>query len=134
MPIRPENKGFYPANWKSEIVPMVRARSGNQCEQCGVKNLAMIVRAKGRNWYRYVVSLDTFTLGAVTYSTDSGEEVGGNTTANWHNPIKVILTVAHLDHDPRNNDPANLRHLCQLHHNQHDAAHRAESRKNNRGK
>ena len=26
---------------------------------------------------------------------------------------------------PMNNDPANLKHLCQLHHNRHDATHRA---------
>lgn len=33
----------------------------------------------------------------------------------------VVLTVAHLDHDPGNNDPANLRHWCQLCHNTYDA-------------
>lgn len=26
---------------------------------------------------------------------------------------KVVLTVAHMDHNPANNDPANLRALCQ---------------------
>ncbi len=26
---------------------------------------------------------------------------------------KVVLTVAHMDHDKANNDPANLRALCQ---------------------
>ena len=33
----------------------------------------------------------------------------------------VVLTVAHLDHDPTNNDPANLRALCQRCHLTHDA-------------
>lgn len=32
MPIKPENKARYPTNWKSEIVPDIRARSGNRCE------------------------------------------------------------------------------------------------------
>ncbi len=36
----------------------------------------------------------------------------------------VVLTVAHLDHDPANNDRANLRLLCQRCHNAHDAPHR----------
>jgi len=37
---------------------------------------------------------------------------------------KVILTIAHMDQTPENNDPANLRALCQRCHNQWDAPHR----------
>jgi len=33
----------------------------------------------------------------------------------------VVLTVAHLDHDPSNNDPTNLRAMCQRCHLAHDA-------------
>lgn len=32
MPIRPENRNRYPADWKTVIVPAVRERSGNVCE------------------------------------------------------------------------------------------------------
>lgn len=32
MPIRAENKDRYPKDWKTVIVPKVRARSGNRCE------------------------------------------------------------------------------------------------------
>lgn len=32
MPIRPENKGRYPKNWKSEVRPRILARAGNCCE------------------------------------------------------------------------------------------------------
>lgn len=42
--------------------------------------------------------------------------------------VKVILTIAHLDHDPTNNNPANLRALCQRCHNRYDAAHRSANR------
>ncbi len=45
---------------------------------------------------------------------------------------KIVLTVAHLDHNPENCDPENLRALCQRCHNQYDAAHRAETRKQTR--
>lgn len=34
---------------------------------------------------------------------------------------RIVLTVAHLDHDPRNNDDRNLRALCQRCHLRHDA-------------
>ena len=32
MPIKQENKDKYPINWKTEIVPGIRKRSGNKCE------------------------------------------------------------------------------------------------------
>ena len=51
-------------------------------------------------------------------------------TEDWEypEPAKVVLTIAHLDHDPTNNDPSNLRALCQRCHNRHDARHRAANR------
>jgi 5-methylcytosine-specific restriction endonuclease McrA len=45
---------------------------------------------------------------------------------------KVILTIAHLDHQPENNDLSNLRALCQRCHNRYDAEHRAENRRRNK--
>ena len=42
---------------------------------------------------------------------------------------KVVLTIAHLDHQPENNDPANLRAWCQRCHNKLDAVHRLETRR-----
>lgn len=38
---------------------------------------------------------------------------------------RVVLTVGHLDHDPANNDPANLRAWCQRCHLTYDAKHHA---------
>ena len=38
----------------------------------------------------------------------------------------VVLTVAHLNHDPRDSDRANLRHWCQRCHNTYDRPYRAE--------
>ena len=40
---------------------------------------------------------------------------------NCDQVIKVGLTVAHLDHQPENCDPANLRAWCQRCHNRYDA-------------
>jgi 5-methylcytosine-specific restriction endonuclease McrA len=42
--------------------------------------------------------------------------------------VRIVLTVAHLDHDPQNNDPANLMALCQYCHNRYDAEHRRQTR------
>ena len=38
--------------------------------------------------------------------------------------VQVILTIAHLDHDPTHNDPSNLAALCQRCHNRYDMKHR----------
>lgn len=44
-------------------------------------------------------------------------------------PARIVLTIAHLDHNPQNCDPSNLRALCQRCHNRYDAKHRAETRR-----
>jgi 5-methylcytosine-specific restriction endonuclease McrA len=41
----------------------------------------------------------------------------------------VVLTVAHLDHDPRNCQPDNLKAWCQRCHNSYDGPMRAAGRK-----
>jgi hypothetical protein len=41
---------------------------------------------------------------------------------------KVILTVAHLNHDTQDNRDENLMAMCQLHHLRYDAKHHAETR------
>ena len=42
---------------------------------------------------------------------------------------KVVLTIAHLDHNPTNNDPSNLRAWCQKCHNTYDSRQRAANHK-----
>lgn len=37
MPIKPENKKRYPANWK-EIRAAILKRACNRCEFCGIEN------------------------------------------------------------------------------------------------
>ena len=44
---------------------------------------------------------------------------------------RVVLTVAHLDHNPANNADDNLAALCQKCHNTYDGPKRAASRKHN---
>lgn len=42
---------------------------------------------------------------------------------------KVVLTIAHMDHNEQHNDPANLKALCQRCHLTHDAQQHAENAK-----
>lgn len=40
MPIRPERRGLYPADWLA-ISARIRERAGNRCEWCGARNGAI---------------------------------------------------------------------------------------------
>lgn len=42
---------------------------------------------------------------------------------------RVVLTIAHLDHQPENVEPSNLRAWCQRCHNTYDAPTRAANRR-----
>ncbi len=47
-----------------------------------------------------------------------------NGAAHPETGSKVVLTIAHMDHDESHADPERCRALCQLCHNRWDAAHR----------
>ena len=109
MPIKEENKKLYPKNWK-EIRAQILKRANNKCEFCGVPNYA------------------------VGYRTDLGGFVKADNDIEVYKSqgkkrIKIILTIAHLDHNPANCNPNNLRALCQKCHNNYDKEHRKETRK-----
>jgi len=104
MPIKPENKNRYPSNWK-EISQGIRVRANNKCEFCGVANYSF-VNKKTRE---------------LCLQSES-------------DAVKIILTVAHLDHIPENCNETNLRALCQKCHNTYDINHRKCTRKQTKAK
>lgn len=109
MPIKPENKKLYPANWK-EIREEILKRANNCCEHCGVKNHAVGYRTEDGEFVESVgMQQEADTL--------DGEKL-----------IKIVLTIAHLDHDPTNNNRKNLKALCQRCHNRYDIEHRKQTR------
>ncbi len=106
----------YPPNWKTEIRPAVLERAGYCCEFCGVKNHSLIHRfGKGVNDWEYWPE----GTGSDAWSID-GRKV-----------TKVILTIAHLDHDKLNHniDLERLKALCQKCHLGYDLKHHANNRK-----
>ena len=127
MPIRPENKGRYPADWKA-ISAAVRRDAGDKCEQCGVKNGALIYRGSHemRPAWRYADD-PVFCESRCAFD---GSKLPGTTWDDFDkrkgDPVRVVLTVAHLDHTPENCDRANLRAWCQSCHNSYDAPMRAK--------
>jgi 5-methylcytosine-specific restriction endonuclease McrA len=104
MPIKPENRKLYPKNWKA-IRAEVLERAEHKCEYCAAGNYEWGFHSGNGKWYKDIPVC---------------AEEGG---------IRIILTTAHLDHDPTNNgvpnNRPNLRALCQRYYNKHDRKFRA---------
>lgn len=122
MPIKPENRARYPANW-SEVRAAILARAGNCCEKCKVANGQIIARGAGP--FAATYQADT----AEVFDAETGEYIASVRMSEYQvkNMVTIVLTIAHLDHQPENCDPDNLRAWCQMHHLRHDAKHHAET-------
>lgn len=108
----------YPPNWLSEIRPRIMKRANNTCEfdGCDFKHLEFVWSAKnngGIEWFRNYQRAFEFRFGL-------------------KNPkkVKVVLTIAHLDHDEGNHDVKDdrLKAACQLCHLRYDAQEKVKRR------
>ena len=119
MPIKPENRARYPKDWKA-IVERVRERSGDKCEgspafpDCRLPNGAVGYRDGGQ-WVQLGESVDAAGL-AIDAAVDDGFK-----------PVKIVLTTAHLNHEPEDCRLENLRHWCQRCHLVYDGKHHTET-------
>ena len=92
----------YPDNWKTEIRPRILKRDENKCKFCGIRN---------------------YTIG---WRDDTGkfEECNPLYISEFlpsdRKEIKIILTVAHLDHKLDDHSDENLAALCQKCHLDYD--------------
>lgn len=91
MPIRPENVDRYPDDWPAISKRIREERAGNRCECTGHCGLHGGRRCVERNGEPAL-----FARG------------------------KVVLTVAHLDHQPEHCDDDNLLAMCPRCHNRYD--------------
>jgi hypothetical protein len=118
MPIKPENLKRYPANWK-EIRAGILARAGNCCEWqgCAVANHLVGYWLGIPSKFVTVAGASAGALLDIAHPED-GFVMNVKMT-------KIVLTIAHLDHTPENNDPSNLMAMCQRHHLAYDQKHHA---------
>jgi len=105
----------YPEKWLSEIRPRIMARANNKCEICGLEHLSTVyaiklyVRNRGYKfrsiWFRNRQDAER-------------ELIDGKVKE-----IRVVLTIAHLDHDETNKDikDERLKAMCQVCHLRYDA-------------
>jgi 5-methylcytosine-specific restriction endonuclease McrA len=128
MPIKAENKSRYPANWP-EIRERILRRALHCCEQCGVPNGTIIVRGIEGDAGTYMND-----EGRV-FDAESGEYLGRYQMSDYActgKGVKIVLTIAHLDHVPEHCDDDNLKALCQRCHLAYDAEHHAANARKTR--
>lgn len=105
MPIK--DRSAYPANWR-QISEEVRQQAGYRCVHCGAVAGQFGAKDKRGQWH------DQAAISSMPAS--QGDILFGD----YPKIVKVVLTVAHLDQNPRNNNRANLRCLCAACHLEYD--------------
>lgn len=125
MPVDPKR---YPKDWP-RISQAIRGRSEGLCEctgECGEAHFpAPRCGAPNGGWIQRLEA-----DAAIWRAPLDPDRTPPEAERGWSRPIRVVLTVAHLDHGTENNDPGNLRALCQRCHllldrEQHAASRRA---------
>lgn len=98
MPIKPENAARYPKDWKA-IRARILERAHNCCEGSPKYPDCRVVNGS----FRFASS-----------DPDLAK-------------VRIVLTIAHLDHQPENCEDSNLRAWCQKCHLAYDLKHHAET-------
>lgn len=117
----PIDYGKYPPNWLSEIRPRIMKRSNGVCEFDGCDFMHMeslwSIKTKGH---------PTIWSRSNCWNLFSEEQK----LRTKIKKVKVVLTVAHLDHDEVNHDVKDdrLKAACQLCHLRYDAKEKARRR------
>jgi len=103
----------YPADWKERRERILK-RANNKCEFCGVENYTYGYRDLEGKFHEYTA----MEIEAASYE---GEKV-----------LRIVLTIAHLDHDEENHDVKDerLAALCQRCHLRYDSKEKSRRRKN----
>ena len=116
MPIRPQHRWLYPLDWQQLSAVIRFARAGGRCEHCRRPHGRAVHHLGDGRWWD--AEADTWRCGRgralprLVITCDGPEVL----------TTRVVLATAHLDHDPTNNRPRNLKALCQRCHMLHDRA------------
>ena len=111
----PINYKDYPPNWLSEIRPRILARDNHQCKFCGVPDGVTIQRSSPGGHY--------MLPSGEAFDGTTGQLLAGETD-HWppERKVRIVLTIAHLDHALTDHTDANLAALCQQCHLRYDKA------------
>jgi hypothetical protein len=118
-----KKKDRYNRDWLAVSSDIRIRRANNRCEFCGLEHGRLI------HWKKF--GHDTYASQAELEQLEMLKAEGLMTYWQRLKALKlkqVCLTVAHLDHNERNDDPKNLLALCQWCHLSYDRADNAARR------
>lgn len=134
MPIKKELRRFYAKTWRTVTRPRILARAEGCCERCGKPNHARVATASGKDCYGHywmvwakVEDFEDLATDPV-FLNQTGEPSGMIRTDAPFRRIRVVLTVAHLNHVAGDDRDENLAALCQWCHLIHDRDHHKQTR------
>lgn len=122
----------YPPDWR-DIRKRILDRAEHKCEFCGVENHKLIFRGllNDKEVYQYSdASIYLYPTG-VYQDTDAFSAIQPISGKERQKAIKIVLTIAHLDHDEQNHDVKDerLAALCQKCHLRYDIEEKKKRRK-----
>lgn len=91
----------YSTDWE-EISKRIRERDSQKCKWCGIDNYTTGYRDEKGDFHKASIADESVLL-------------------DGYKLIRIVLTVAHVNHDPTDNRDENLAALCQKCHLTHDA-------------
>lgn len=105
----PMKRALYPDNWE-QIARGLKERANWKCEECGAEHGVWILRHK-TDPTRWIAPIGVEGEMTMLFNEDEWAD----------RPTLIQLGVAHLDQNPANNDPSNLKVLCRGCHLRYDA-------------
>lgn len=115
MPIRREFRWLYPIDWRELSIAIRFKRAQGRCEHCGRPHGKLVIHLGDGRWWDE--EQRTWRCGK------------GRTVRRLPAPVddaahrlttRIVLATAHLNHDPSDSRPGNLKALCQRCHILHD--------------
>ena len=116
MPIRRQYRWLYPIDWPQISASIRFGRAKGRCEACGRPHGQLVVHLGDGRWWDEQEQLWRNGRGRVIVRLAPPAKRGAGRLPT----TRVFLAAAHLDHDPGNNRPRNLKAFCQRCHMLHD--------------
>lgn len=128
MPIRPELRHFYTGPQWDSTRDRILLRACNCCEQCGKPNGETVMTVSGGYCFMAWTPYPLNAAPNAPWRNCFGQIIAGVATSFLPRLIRVVLTIAHLNHVAGDDRDENLKALCQWCHLNYDKLHHRETR------
>ncbi len=115
MPIKASYRWLYPIDWRELSIAIRFGRARGRCEGCGRPHGRLVYHLGDGRWWDEDAGCWRTARGRVVRGLVPPEQLNQPALTT-----RVVLSCAHLDHDPTNNKAQNLRAFCQRCHLEYD--------------